>query len=41
MVVEQLKNKMSESEEMRICIDILNDILINLTRNDVVSVEVH
>jgi len=37
MVVEQLKNEMMKTEEMRSCIDILNDILITLTRNDVVS----
>ena len=37
MVVEQLKNKMTEVDEMKVCIDILNDILITLTRNDVVS----
>ncbi|XP_073238831.1 dedicator of cytokinesis protein 1-like [Porites lutea] len=35
MVVEQLKNKMTEVDEMKVCIDILNDILITLTRNDV------
>lgn len=35
MVVEQLKNKMSEIEEKEICIDILNDILVILTRKDV------
>lgn len=34
MVVEQLKNEMRRSEE-KICIDILNDILITLTRQDV------
>ena len=39
MVVEQLKNKMSEIEEKEICIDILNDILVILTRKDVVSFE--
>ena len=37
MVVEQLKNEMMKTEEMRSCIDILNDILVTLTRNDVVS----
>lgn len=37
MVVEQLRNEMTKSEEMKICIDILNDILITLTRKDVVS----
>ena len=37
MVVEQLKNEMKKTEEMRRCIDILNDILITLTRKDVVS----
>lgn len=37
MVVEQLKNEMKKTEEMKSCIDILNDILITLTRNDVVS----
>lgn len=37
MVVEQLKKKMTEVDEMKVCIDILNDILITLTRNDVVS----
>lgn len=35
MVVEQLKKEMRKTEEMRRCIDILNDILITLTRNDV------
>ncbi|KAJ7356302.1 Dedicator of cytokinesis protein 2 [Desmophyllum pertusum] len=37
MVVEQLKNEMKKTEEMKSCIDILNDILITLTRNDVGS----
>ena len=37
MIVEQLKNEMKKSEEMKSCIDIMNDILIILTRKDVVS----
>lgn len=37
MVVEQLRNEMMKTEEMKNCIDILSDILITLTRNDVVS----
>lgn len=37
MIVEQLKHEMNKSEEMKSCIDIMNDILIILTRNDVVS----
>lgn len=36
MVVGQLGNEMIKTEE-KICIDILNDILITLTRKDVVS----
>lgn len=37
MIVEQLKHEMNKSDEMKSCIDIMNDILIILTRNDVVS----
>lgn len=37
MIVEQLKHEINKSEEMKSCIDIMNDILIILTRNDVVS----
>nr|XP_058959333.1 dedicator of cytokinesis protein 1-like [Pocillopora verrucosa] len=37
MIVEQLKHEMNKSDEMKSCIDIMNDILIILTRNDVGS----
>ncbi|KXJ18384.1 Dedicator of cytokinesis protein 2 [Exaiptasia diaphana] len=35
MVVKQLKKEMERSEEMKICIDILSNILITLMRTDV------
>jgi hypothetical protein len=36
MVVSQLGKEMEKSEEMKICIDILSNILVTLMRRDVV-----
>ena len=36
MIVQQLGDDMSKGEEMKMCMDILNEMLISLTRDNVV-----